>query len=40
MWTLISIAVFVLAGFAIFVLLNDARERKHDSERETTERVR
>ena len=34
MWTLIIIAVFVLAGFAIFVLLNDSRERKRDVERE------
>jgi hypothetical protein len=40
MWTLISVAVVVLVGFAIFVLRNDALERKRDIERESAERAR
>jgi hypothetical protein len=36
MLTLFGIAVVVLAGFATFVLLIDARERKRDIERDRT----
>jgi hypothetical protein len=31
MWTLIGIAVVVLVGFAIFVLQQDAAERRHEA---------
>jgi hypothetical protein len=34
MWTLISIAIIVLVGFAIFILRVDAREQNRDVERE------
>jgi hypothetical protein len=38
MWSLIGIAVVVLLAFAVFVLRNEAIERKRDVERDSAER--